>query len=743
MSNRTQWAQTALQAALLVVLTGANAHALVIDAVADTWIRESDPSGTYSNDLISVWDGASSDQRRYGVVMFDLSSTVGETIDTVLLNLYDRGDSRSMESPLEQQATLLSLTPPTFPANFEAYSWDEFATFDEGQNESALASLGAYSIAAGDTIGGYQPSNFATAGDIALLEQVRDAQSGAQDNLVVFLLKATAGERDWGDIEFDGFAPQLIINESIPDPGDFNNNGAVTIEDYQIMIDPTNWLQEVPPGTTGGRGDLTGNGLVDLEDFNAFKPIFAAANPGVALSIPVPEPTVLLSALAAAAIVGCCRQRRRGRRPGGLPSLGKPGGVMVAALLGCVVAAPPAEAVSVTESFDAWIRDEGLTAGGRDGDWLGVYNSAAGGGLPRWSLLEFDLSGIAPLTVDDVQLGFWHMFAGSPVGSSDNDPSVTRVSMLTEVGSAATPMADFTWEQLNDPGQVTLTEFESLGAIDLEGLAANPSEADRYHYGAGSAADRSLIQSLIDAGDPLRIVVRSDETVETSLRVDWGDGPDDGDDSHGMSAVLLINEAPPEIVELQLQINAATGEIWIANPGVDPRENTTFEIDGYVIQSPVDDGLDPLNPTGFTGLTGAGEADWAIVAPTDNALTELSLTSSLTLVEGDSFSLGTGYVAGAAEDTGLSFQYSVAGGDTVFGDVVFVAPTGVDVDNDGDVDGADFLAIQRNDPASINAWQAGYGTTPAAANVGVVPEPTAACLLLGAVAASVAVRRRR
>ena len=141
-------------------------------------------------------------------------------------------------------------------------------------------------------------------------------------------------------------------------------------------------------------------------------------------------------------------------------------------------------------------------------------------------------------------MGFWHMFPDSPVGSSDDDPSRQTVSLITEVG-ATTATPNLTWEQLNDPGQVTLTPFESLGAIELQGLAVDPSEADRYHFGNGSAADIATIQSIVDAGGTLRVAVRSDESVSTNLRVDWGDGPNDGDESHGMSAILLINEAPP------------------------------------------------------------------------------------------------------------------------------------------------------------------------------------------------------
>ncbi|TWU28637.1 hypothetical protein [Bythopirellula polymerisocia] len=56
-----------------------------------------------------------------------------------------------------------------------------------------------------------------------------------------------------------------------------------------------------------------------------------------------------------------------------------------------------------------------------------------------------------------------------------------------------------------------------------------------------------------------------------------------------------------------------------------------------------------------------------------------------------------------------------------------------DFDHDGDVDGADFLAWQRNDgtPTGLAAWQSNYGTpTPLAASSAAIPEPSTILQLL-------------
>lgn len=70
---------------------------------------------------------------------------------------------------------------------------------------------------------------------------------------------------------------------------------------------------------------------------------------------------------------------------------------------------------------------------------------------------------------------------------------------------------------------------------------------------------------------------------------------------------------------------------------------------------------------------------------------------------------------------------------------------GVDGDFDGDldVDGADFLGYQINDPSEIPTWEANYGNGTAVPSIAGVPEPSSLLLcVLGGVAGMSATRRR-
>lgn len=66
-------------------------------------------------------------------------------------------------------------------------------------------------------------------------------------------------------------------------------------------------------------------------------------------------------------------------------------------------------------------------------------------------------------------------------------------------------------------------------------------------------------------------------------------------------------------------------------------------------------------------------------------------------------------------------------------DEIAAATVTGDADGDGDVDGTDFLMLQRNNAAGIPDWESNYGADNATASFNPVPEPSTALLLCVAV----------
>jgi len=195
-----------------------------------------------------------------------------------------------------------------------------------------------------------------------------------------------------------------------------------------------------------------------------------------------------------------------------------------------------------------------------------------------------------------------------------------------------------------------------------------------------------------------------------------------------------------------LQVDTNTGEITLTG-GVEMRN-----INGYEIFS-TGDSLDGaswstsnfdfqnLDPIG----TGVGES-WDTLSATSSQLTEAFLLGGSSFDSNRTESLGFGYNTNVdARD--LTFEYTVTDGRTLFGAIEYVDnPLSGDFDNDGDVDGADFLKWQRDlgDAPNLALWESNYGAPAAGiAGASAVPEPNTAILFsLGFFGLSL-VRRRR
>jgi outer membrane autotransporter protein len=145
------------------------------------------------------------------------------------------------------------------------------------------------------------------------------------------------------------------------------------------------------------------------------------------------------------------------------------------------------------------------------------------------------------------------------------------------------------------------------------------------------------------------------------------------------------------------------------------------------------------------GTSGSGVFDLLSVSGSASLAGSLSvsLLNNPSLTVGDMFTvLSAGSVTGNLALTGpaaSAFALSATSNSLVL-EYLGGGVIDVDLDNDGDVDGRDFLLIQRTDPSLIPAWQEQYGSNSLSANI-AIPEPNSLILLACVIATGVFGRR--
>ena len=224
-------------------------------------------------------------------------------------------------------------------------------------------------------------------------------------------------------------------------------------------------------------------------------------------------------------------------------------------------------------------------------------------------------------------------------------------------------------------------------------------------------------------------------------------------DGRTLEGIIEYEGAPNDFI---LYVDPTDGSAAIGNlsPFIEAPDLT-----GYGITS-LENQLVPGNWTPFesTGEAGPG---WDASPPLPNRLAELNLENSHLFSDGTLISLGQIFTPGGVQD--LEFLYTVVGAQaqtvgTVFYGGIPAAGTPGDFDNDGDVDGDDFLIWQASfniddggdadgdgdtDGDDFLLWQSNFRSASGAAGSAAVPEPgTLALLLLTSVFAGLFRSRR-
>ena len=184
--------------------------------------------------------------------------------------------------------------------------------------------------------------------------------------------------------------------------------------------------------------------------------------------------------------------------------------------------------------------------------------------------------------------------------------------------------------------------------------------------------------------------------------------------------VLFIGESANN---LTLYVDPATGNTTLVN-------TSTFDamIDNYQILS----AAGSLDPAAWNSLADQALTGWEEANPSANQLVEINFDVELNVASGDTYDLGALFTPGMAED--LLFEFLLVGQTTTLmtGRIVYQLPG--DFNNDGTVDGLDFLVWQRGgrNAAELELWRMNYGATSGSllATTGVVPEPSTVSLIV-------------
>ena len=533
------------------------------------------------------------------------------------------------------------------------------------------------------------------------------------------------------------------------DPSDFDANGTLTLADYQILM--TNMHTDISLFTQGQAhkaGDTNGDRAVNFTDFATFRNTYDALN-GVGsfaqIISQVPEPASAAMLLTAGVLFV---RYARGRRLHAVLV-----NTVVAVMLCCVLAGTSHAQTLLKVDVDARAGD---STAGPPGD-----NTVAGFGAFTLTPATTGAqpSSTANINGYDISVLGVNAAGAAQLGIDDRD--------------RATPTTAPTLNQLYDDFIFTAGGVGIGGGIDLTvaGGALQPNTPyafSIYAFDTGSTGvvrtanwldgnrgdNLSFSTSFSGANSPTTDeqykftgVALSDATGKLLLK---GRNTTALTGTGGVNPGVFVNglEINP-FTGLTLEVNSTTGAVRLLN-----EQASAINLSYYEIRS----ATGVLNPAGWTSLddgeggdpfgTGWDEAGGSSA----NVLSEGNLTSMLSLpASGGSASLGSAFTAGGGQN--VSFSYSAPGDATLRGGFVKFVTGGVvanaDYDDDGDVDGRDFLLWQRQsgstvpagtgadgsgngvvDAADLTLWRTQFGTTPPATGaVAAVPEPATMTLV--------------
>ncbi len=430
---------------------------------------------------------------------------------------------------------------------------------------------------------------------------------------------------------------------------------------------------------------------------------------------------------------------------------------------------------STTADTSSWTIGGELTISGTETSsqlsGFGVLNLNPGGLVDVASSLRIRNLGDVNLDGGELRVGGSLIFtdAGSTLNFNSGTLRFTNATGFT--------LSSATLSNIFGGGEQTLDAGQHL-AVDGTALIGAPIRINGGTLSLGSVTVASFSNVDFDAGTlnltnsglvvtaaglfGSSLVIDEDETVNVSsstfvqadglLNVARGT----------FSAGAAVNEGTIVIAEGNANFDADDSGSGLTNNGnlvvIDSTiagaivNNGTIEIigtvdftDGVSLMAAGSLGIDLDGLANFDTLSVGGDLslDGTLDVDVDSFL--LTVGDSFEIIDvagvlsGTFAGLADGALVGNFGGVDLFIDYDAGDGN----DIALFTVADVDLDNDGDVDGVDFLAIQRTNPGLIPDWELQYGNgIPLAASSQAVPEPTTALLAIVAFVAILTVQRK-
>jgi hypothetical protein len=332
----------------------------------------------------------------------------------------------------------------------------------------------------------------------------------------------------------------------------------------------------------------------------------------------------------------------------------------VRALIGACLAAGflcgDVSAVTLTATYDSWIRSiDNDDVNLRDNDYVSVASATSGYGV-RWGVVEFDLSGIG-VPITEAHLRLWHQ----PNGFGDDCCGMDGFATLI----------DGTWANPAGGGSAGVGLLDWTDIVSAEGSGTSLTSLGTVNVGAATAPGDYVSSSSTGGGDitALNVDRLGDQLATFVLRAnEVGDNRNSWGDDSTFRAQLVINEGIPLTPsDLELHINRFTGETRMVS--VDGLADV--DLDKYRLQTFPAVPEDIWLPGSWNSLTDQSAPGWAETSATNQVLEETNGASFTAIPAGGSLSVGNAYDVTKGTSF-VGFSYSVDGDSSdVNGSVIF------------------------------------------------------------------------